>query len=103
ATTRAATRLSAPTRRTTSGRQRTPNPSPDGPLHDVQASNLQQQLDAASALSASGRIAEAIAAYRQIASRVPALTSIHLAVGALLEQQHDLDGARGEYKALIAA
>jgi len=83
--------------------QRNPELSPYGPLHDIQASNLQQQLDAAAALSASGKIAEAIAAYRQIAARVPALTSIHLAVGALLEQQHDLDGARAEYKTLLAA
>ena len=83
--------------------QRRPDPAPASPLHDISASGLQQQLDAAAALAASGKNTEAIAAYRQIAGRVPALTSIHLAVGALLERQHDVDGARGEYKALLAA
>jgi tetratricopeptide (TPR) repeat protein len=82
--------------------QRLPDPLPPGPLHDISASSLQQQLDAAAALAASGKNTEAIAAYRQIAARVPALTSIHLAAGALLEQQHDMDGARNEYKALLA-
>lgn len=83
--------------------QRRPDPAPAGPLHDISASSLQQQLDAAAALAASGKNTEAIAAYRQISARVPALTSIRLAVGALLEQQHDVDGARSEYKALLAA
>ncbi|HWK09574.1 MAG TPA: carboxypeptidase regulatory-like domain-containing protein [Vicinamibacterales bacterium] len=77
--------------------------APSGPLQGIAASSLQQQLDAAGALASSGKNAEAIAAYRQIASRVPALTSIHLAVGALLERQHDYDGARAEYKALLEA
>jgi len=79
-----------------------PDPAPAGPLQGISASNLQQQLDAAAALAASGKNAEAIAAYRQVAARVPALTSIHLAVGALLERQGNVDGARSEYKALLA-
>jgi len=83
--------------------QRIPDPAPPGPLEGVSASGMQQQLDAAAALADAGRTAEAVAAYRRIAARVPALTSIHLAVGALLERQHDLDGARAEYKALLAA
>jgi tetratricopeptide (TPR) repeat protein len=78
-------------------------PVSSGPLQGVSASALQQQLDAAAALAGAGNDAQAITAYRQIASRIPALTSIHLAVGALLERQHDYDGARAEYRALLAA
>jgi hypothetical protein len=77
--------------------------APAGPLEGMSASALQQQLDAAAALAAKGKDTEAIAAYRQIASRTPALTSIHLAVAALLERQHDYAGARAEYNALLAA
>ena len=80
-----------------------PEPAAAGPLQGVSAVSLQQQLDAAAALAASGKEPEAVAAYRQIAARVPALTSIHLAIGALLERQQDVDGARAEYKALLAA
>ena len=77
--------------------------APAGPLQGLSASALQQQLDAAAALAAAGKDPDAIAAYRQIASRTPALTSIHLAVAALLERQHDYEGARAEYHALLAA
>jgi tetratricopeptide (TPR) repeat protein len=76
-------------------------PPAAGPLQGISAASIQQQLDAAAALAAAGKAAESIAAYRQIAARVPALTTIHLAIGSLLERQHDLDGARAEYEALL--
>jgi hypothetical protein len=74
-----------------------------GPLQSISASSIQQQIDAAASLADAGRDAQAVAAYRQLLTRVPALTSVHLALGALLERQHDISGARAEYEALLAA
>lgn len=74
-----------------------------GPLHGASAASIQQQLDAAASFADAGQDAQSIAAYRQLLTRVPALTSIHLAIGALLERQHDDSGARAEYEALLGA
>ena len=78
-------------------------PASAGPLEGIPAAALQQQLDAASALAAAGNDAAAITAYKQILSRVPALTTVHLALGLLFERQHDLSAARSEYDALLRA
>jgi len=74
-----------------------------GPLQGISAASIQQQLDAAANLASAGKDAQSIAAYRQVLTRVPALTSVHLALGALLERQHDDSGARAEYEALLKA
>jgi lipopolysaccharide biosynthesis regulator YciM len=46
---------------------------------------------------------EAVAAYRQVLDRVPALTSVHLQLGALFERRHDTASAIAEYQAMLKA
>jgi tetratricopeptide (TPR) repeat protein len=71
-----------------------------GPLSGVDARELQRQIDAAEARAASGDLPAAIAAYREILKRVPALTSIYLRIGALHEAQKDSQSALAEYRRL---
>jgi len=71
-----------------------------GPLSGVDARELQRQIDAAEAHAASGDLPAAIAAYREILERVPALTSIYLRIGAFHEAQKDPQSALAEYRRL---
>jgi tetratricopeptide (TPR) repeat protein len=77
--------------------------APLGPLATLDTLELQQQLTAAAALDKAGKLDEAIARYREILTRVPALTSVHLPLGALLERKADTAGAVAEYEAALKA
>jgi tetratricopeptide (TPR) repeat protein len=77
--------------------------APPGPLASLDARALQQQLGAAANLEQAGKLDEAIAAYRDVLTRVPALTSVHLQLGVLFERKGDAAAAVAEYQAAIKA
>jgi tetratricopeptide (TPR) repeat protein len=81
--------------------QAEPDAGPPGPLANVDARALQQQLAKASQLEEAGQLDAAIAAYREILQRVPALTTVHLQLGVLFERQHDATSAIAEYQAAL--
>jgi tetratricopeptide (TPR) repeat protein len=74
---------------------------PPGPLANIDANTLQQKLGTAAALESAGKLDEAIAAYREIQTRVPALTTVHLALGVLYERKQDSANAVTEYQAAL--
>jgi hypothetical protein len=74
-----------------------------GPMATVNTGALQQQLASAAQLEEAGKTDEAIAAYREVLSKVPALTSVHLQLGVLLERKHDNASAIAEYQAALKA
>ncbi len=76
---------------------------PGGPLAGVDVPALQRRLDEAAAREADGKVDEAIAIYRDIITKHPSLTMVHLALGGLLERKHDGAGATTEYKAVLAS
>jgi tetratricopeptide (TPR) repeat protein len=78
-------------------------PAPLGPLANLDTQALQQQLTAAAELDNAGKLDEAIARYREILTRVPTLTSVHLQLGALFERKADTDAAVAEYEAALKA
>lgn len=73
-----------------------------GPLAGVDLAALQRRLDEAAAREKDGRVDEAIAIYRDIMTKHPALTMVHLALGGLLERKQDASGATAEYNAVLA-
>jgi Carboxypeptidase regulatory-like domain/Tetratricopeptide repeat len=74
--------------------------APPGPLAGISASDIQRRIDSAESAAAAGNTAAAIAAYRELLERVPALTSIYLRIGALYEQQQDPQSALAAYRRL---
>ena len=78
---------------------RTPTPQP-GPLSNLSGSDIQTMIDAAEASVASGDLAAAINTYKDLLSKIPALTTGYLRVGALLEQKGDAAGALETYRQL---
>jgi tetratricopeptide (TPR) repeat protein len=81
--------------------QAAPDAAPTGPTANVDVNALQEQLDKAAQLDQADKIDEAIAAYRAVLNRVPALTSVHLQLGALFERKHDNASAIVEYQAAL--
>jgi tetratricopeptide (TPR) repeat protein len=77
--------------------------APAGPLASLDARALQQQLAAAADVERAGKLDEAIASYRDVLTRVPALTSVHLQLGLLFERKGDTAAAVAEYQAAIKA
>lgn len=71
------------------------------PLHEVKGSDVQQGIDRAEALAASGDVDAAIAEWRRVLARIPSLTSVHLRIGELLERKPDVEGAIAAYKTLL--
>ena len=61
---------------------------------------IQSIIDAAEASAASGDLAAAIASYKDLLSKIPALTTGYLRVGALLEQTGDAAAALETYRQL---
>ena len=57
-------------------------------------------IDAAEASAASGDLAAPIGTYRDLLSKIPALTTGYLRVGALLEEKGDAAGALETYRQL---
>ena len=80
-----------------------PDAAPPGPMAGVDVKALQQQLAKASQLEQAGRLDESIATYREILDRVPALTTVHLQLGALFEKRRDTASAIAEYQAMLKA
>jgi tetratricopeptide (TPR) repeat protein len=80
-----------------------PDAAPPGPMAGVDAKGVQAQLAKAADLERTGKIDESIAAYRAVLNRVPALTSLHLQLGALLERKGDVAAATAEYHAALKA
>ena len=78
-------------------------PSPSAPLGNVTARDLQAQLTAADGLFTQLKWDEAIAAYRAILAKTPALSSINLQLAASYRQKKDFQNAVASYEALLAA
>jgi tetratricopeptide (TPR) repeat protein len=76
-------------------------PSRPGPLAGIDGRELQRQIEAAERLAASNQLDTAAAAYREILTRVPALTSIYLRLGSLHEARSDPGAALSAYQRLI--
>jgi tetratricopeptide (TPR) repeat protein len=76
-------------------------PAPAGPLERLSAKDIQQRIDSAEAKASSGDIDAAVVAYREILTRVPAMTSIYLRLGALHERKSDPAAALAAYRELV--
>ena len=74
-------------------------PAPIGPLSGKDAADIQKRIDAAEALAASDPDG-AVAMYRELLTRVPALTSVYLRIGAIYEQKPDPKAALEAYREL---
>ena len=79
---------------------RAATPAPPGPLSGIDAREIQRRIDTAESLATSGRHDDALAAYRELLGRVPALTSIYLRIGELHERLNDNGAALVAYKRL---
>jgi tetratricopeptide (TPR) repeat protein len=71
------------------------------PLDGLKASEIQQRIERAEALAASGDLDGAIVAWHDVLARVPALSSVHLRLGALYERKPDPERARAAYRQLL--
>jgi tetratricopeptide (TPR) repeat protein len=71
------------------------------PLDGIKGDDLQQRIDKAESLAERGDLDGAIAAWRDLLTRVPALTSIYLRIGALYERKPDLNRAVEAYQQLL--
>lgn len=74
---------------------------PRAPLDGIDAASVERRLDAAAAAESAGRLDEALSIYREVLARVPALTTLHLQIGAVLERRNDPAGALAEYQLLL--
>lgn len=73
-----------------------------GVLAGVNVKELQGQITAADGLVAAGRYDEALAGYRDVLARAPALTMINLQIGRILQLKHDVAGAVAAYRDWLA-
>jgi hypothetical protein len=71
------------------------------PLDGLKASEIQQRIDRAESLASNGDLDGAIAAWRDVLAKVPALSSVHLRLGALYERKPDPERARAAYRQLL--
>jgi len=76
-------------------------PAWSGAMAGISAKDLQADLAAADALFNQQKWDEAIAAYRTIMSRTPALSVINLQIAAAYRKKKDFDGAMAAYNALL--
>ena len=74
-----------------------------GPMATLNTAALQQQLTAAAQLEQEDKIDEAIGAYKEVLTKAPALTTVHLQLGVLYERKHDKASAVAEYEAALKA
>jgi hypothetical protein len=77
-------------------------PAPPPPLASVRASDIQARLDLAESKAGAGDLDGAIEVYRDIVTRVPALTAVYLRIGELYERQPDVERALDAYRRLAA-
>jgi tetratricopeptide (TPR) repeat protein len=78
-------------------------PGLDGPLGNRTPKDLQTDLAKADALFSGGQLDEAIAAYRTIMAKTPALGVINLQIAAAYRRKQDDNGALAAYTALVAS
>lgn len=78
-----------------------PEVAPSGPFATVDLAALQERLDEAAEREKAGNIDEAIAIYREIATRLPALTMVRLQLGMLHERKQDVPAATADYQAVL--
>jgi tetratricopeptide (TPR) repeat protein len=78
-------------------------PPSTAPLGSVTARDLQAQLSAAEAFFNQQKWDEAIAAYRAIVAKTPALSVVQLQIAASYRNKKDYDNASAAYQALLAA
>jgi tetratricopeptide (TPR) repeat protein len=72
------------------------------PLEGMKAGDIQHRIDHAEELAASGNLDGAIAQWREIMGKVPALTLVHLRLGELYERKADVEQALAAYRQLLA-
>jgi Carboxypeptidase regulatory-like domain/Tetratricopeptide repeat len=77
-------------------------PAWSGAMAGIGAKELQNELTAADALFNQQKWDEAIAAYRAIAGKTPALSVINLQIGAAYRNKKDYDNAMAAYTAMLA-
>jgi tetratricopeptide (TPR) repeat protein len=80
---------------------RGPAPAPPGALVGIDAKEIQRRIDSAEKADKAGDPAAALAAYRELLARVPALTSIYLRLGAIHERMGDRAAALAAYQRLL--
>ncbi len=68
------------------------------PLDGIKATDIQQRIARAESLASSGDIDGAILAWRDVLAKIPALTSVHLQIGALYERKPDPERALATYR-----
>jgi tetratricopeptide (TPR) repeat protein len=76
---------------------------PPGALVGMEAKELQARIDEAEREAAAGRFDRAVAVYREVLERVPALTAVYLQIGYLYVRSGQPEKAADAYDALIAA
>lgn len=74
-----------------------------GALAGVNTKELQKELEAADALYSAGQYEQAIAAYRAVLTKAPALTLINLQIGNAYRQMKQLDRAIEAYQEVLKA
>jgi predicted TPR repeat methyltransferase len=77
-------------------------PAWSGAMAGISAKDIQSDLSAADALFNQKRWDEAIAAYRQLVNRTPALSVVNLQIAAAHRNKKDYDAAIAAYNALLA-
>ena len=70
------------------------------PTSTLTGAELQAMIDAAEQAATAGKVDVAVAAYRDLLTKVPALTTAFLRIGALLEERGDTAGALAAYRDL---
>ena len=71
------------------------------PLDAIKATDVQQRITRAESLASSGDLDGAILAWRELAAKIPALTSVYLEIGALYERKPDPERALATYRQLL--
>jgi hypothetical protein len=75
-------------------------PPPPPPLAGVRGSDVLLQIEQAESRAAAGDLDAAVAAYEELLTRIPALTTVHLRVGELYERKPDVERALAAYRRL---
>jgi tetratricopeptide (TPR) repeat protein len=70
-------------------------------LDAVKGAEIQERIDRAEAMSSSGDLDGAIAVWREVLSKIPALTLVHLRIGELYEKKPDPERALAAYRQLL--